>query len=77
MYLTKKHFNLDLKKKEKNLSLIHILIVSENPKDIFFKIQNYLVKETEFYFKNFSNIISDKSKIHPTAVIDIRKIRAN
>lgn len=50
------------------------IIVSENPKDIFFKIQNYLVKETEFYFKNFSNIISDKSKIHPTAVIEDKNI---
>lgn len=50
------------------------IIVSENPKDIFFKIQNYLVKETEFYFKNFSNIISDKSKIHPTAVIENKNI---
>lgn len=50
------------------------IIVSENPKDTFFKIQNYLVKETEFYFKNFSNIISDKSKIHPTAVIEDKNI---
>lgn len=50
------------------------IIVSENPKDTFFKIQNYLVKETEFYFKNFSNIISDKSKIHPSAVIEDKNI---
>ena len=50
------------------------IIVSENPKDTFFKIQNYLVKETEFYFKNFSNIISDKSKIHSTAVIEDKNI---
>ena len=50
------------------------IIISENPKDTFFKIQNYLVKETEFYFKNFSNIISDKAKIHPTAVIEDKNI---
>lgn len=50
------------------------IIISENPKDTFFKIQNYLVKETEFYLKNFSNIISDKAKIHPTAVIEDKNI---
>lgn len=50
------------------------IIISENPKDTFFKIQNYLVRETEFYFKNFSNIISDKVKIHPTAVIEDKNI---
>lgn len=50
------------------------IIISENPKDIFFKIQNYLVKETEFYFKNFSNIISDKARIHPTAVVEDKNI---
>lgn len=50
------------------------IIISENPKDTFFKIQNYLVKETEFYFKSFSNIISDKAKIHPTAVIEDKNI---
>lgn len=50
------------------------IIVSENPKYIFFEIQNYLVKKTEFYFKNFSNIISNKTKIHPTAVIEDKNI---
>lgn len=50
------------------------IIVSENPKDTFFKIQNYLVKETEFYLKNFSNIISDKAKIHPIAIIEDKNI---
>lgn len=50
------------------------IIVSENPKDTFFKIQNYLVKETEFYFKSFSNIISEKAKIHLTAVIENKNI---
>lgn len=50
------------------------IIISENPKDTFFKIQNYLVKETEFYFKNFSNIISNKVKIHPTAVVEDKNI---
>ena len=50
------------------------IIISENPKDTFFKIQNYLVKETEFYFKNFSNIISDKAKIHSTAVVEDKNI---
>lgn len=50
------------------------IIISENPKYIFFEIQNYLVKKTEFYFKNFSNIISDKAKIHPTAVIEDKNI---
>lgn len=50
------------------------IIISENSKDTFFKIQNYLVKETEFYFKNFSNIISDKTKIHPTAVVEDKNI---
>lgn len=50
------------------------IIISENPKDTFFKIQNYLVKETEFYFKNFPNIISDKAKIHPAAVVEDKNI---
>ncbi len=50
------------------------IIISENPKDTFFKIQNYLVKETEFYFKSFSNIISDKAKIHLTTVIEDKNI---
>lgn len=50
------------------------IIVSENPKDTFFKIQNYLVKETEFYFKSFTNVISDKAKIHPTTIIEDKNI---
>lgn len=50
------------------------IIISENPKDTFFKIQNYLVKETEFYFKSFSNIISDKVKIHSTAVVEDKSV---
>ena len=32
------------------------------------------MKETEFYFKNFSNIISDKAKIHSTAVVEDKNI---
>ena len=50
------------------------IVVSESPKDTFFKIQNYLVKETEFYFKNFSNIISGKAKIHSTAVVEGKSV---
>lgn len=50
------------------------VVISENPKDTFFKIQNYLVKETEFYYKNFTNDISDKTKIHPTAVIEDKNV---
>lgn len=50
------------------------IIVSANPKDTFFKIQNYLVKETKFYFKSFTNIISDKAKIHPTTEIENKNI---
>lgn len=50
------------------------IIISENPKDIFFEIQNYLVKETEFYYKDFPNMISDKIKIHPAAVIEDKNI---
>ena len=50
------------------------IIISENPKDTFFKIQNYLVKETEFYCKNFTSNISDGAKLHPTAVIENRNV---
>lgn len=52
----------------KDLKYIGICI-HPNPKDIFFKVHNYLALNTEFYGHNKENIISSTAKIHPSAVI--------
>lgn len=57
-----------IKISEKELETFGILI-SENPKDTFYEIQNYLLKNTQFYKKDFKSIISKKAKISERALI--------
>ncbi len=45
------------------------ILISENPNKTFYNIHDYLLDQTEFYWKNFSTKIGKFSKIHPRAII--------
>lgn len=43
--------------------------VAKKPKDVFYKLHNYLVEKTDFYKKMAGVLISPTSEIHPNSVI--------
>jgi UDP-3-O-[3-hydroxymyristoyl] glucosamine N-acyltransferase len=51
------------------------LCLSKEPKRTFYDIQNYLVKETNFYWKPFKTRIAKSAKINSTAFIAKRNVR--
>jgi UDP-3-O-[3-hydroxymyristoyl] glucosamine N-acyltransferase len=49
--------------------------ISEDPEKSYYELHNYLAKNTDFYWKDFQNEISENSIIHPTAYIAEKNIR--
>jgi UDP-3-O-[3-hydroxymyristoyl] glucosamine N-acyltransferase len=45
------------------------VLVSDNPRLLFFKFHNYLALNTEFYWSSFPSKISHRAKIHPKAYV--------
>lgn len=56
---------LELIKDFKNIGIC----VVDDPKLLFFRVHNYLTKNTDFYGKKFKNQIANRAQIHPTAQI--------
>ena len=51
------------------------VLVSDNPDEMFYKIHNYLYKETDFYNKrNIKTVIGSNCNISPNAVIADRNV---
>jgi FkbH-like protein len=51
------------------------IAVCEDPKSAFYKIHHYLLKETNFYWKDFDSEISPKATIHERAYISPSNVR--
>lgn len=49
--------------------------ISENPRVAFYKFHNYLALNNNFYWKDFSTVISPRACIHPTAYIAPKNVR--
>ena len=49
--------------------------ISKNPRESFYKIHNYLAKNTDFYWKTFKTEIASSAKIHSTAYVVERNVR--
>lgn len=51
------------------------LVVSDNPRNEFFSLHNYLQRQTNFYWTDFANEIDSESFIHPSANIANKNVR--
>jgi UDP-3-O-[3-hydroxymyristoyl] glucosamine N-acyltransferase len=49
--------------------------ISEDPEKSYYDLHNYLAKNTDFYWKDFQNEISENSIIHPTAYIAEKNVK--
>lgn len=47
-----------------------ILLLTNSPRHIFYKIHNHLLKKTNFYGKRKKSVISKYAKVHETSFID-------
>ncbi|WP_165000351.1 UDP-3-O-(3-hydroxymyristoyl)glucosamine N-acyltransferase [Anaerophilus nitritogenes] len=50
------------------------ICIANDPKITFYRLHNYLAKNTEFYGKNFSSQISKTAHIHPTAYVSDQNV---
>lgn len=50
------------------------ILISENPNKTFYNIHDYLLDNTEFYWKNFTTRIAESAKIHPRAIVADRNV---
>lgn len=53
----------------KNLDNDIGIIVCDEPKHMFYKLHNYLAKNTNFYGDDFASIIDNSARIHPMAYV--------
>lgn len=62
------------KYKEKIISMNKGLILSDNPKTLLSDIQNFLSTKKDFQWKSFDSKISNKTMIHPSALIASKNV---
>ncbi len=51
------------------------ILVTNQPKRVFFEIHNYLAEKTELYWKSFSSKISPDANIHPNAYVSPKDVK--
>lgn len=51
------------------------IIACEQPKKMFYKIHNYLAKNTNFYGDDFDSIIDSSARVHPMAYVAPKNVK--